>query len=377
MDDRLTIPIARPLLGEHEAEAAARVVRSGWVMQGPEVLAFEREFAAFVGAEHACAVSSGTAALHLALLAVGVGPGDEVVTASHSFVATANSIRLCGGVPVLADVEPGTLNLDIKRVEEALTPRTRAILCVHQLGMPCDLHALAALAARHNIHLVEDAACAAGSEIAWRGAWEPIGRPRGSVACFSFHPRKVITTGDGGMITTNNEAWDHDCRLRRQHGIAVADAPVAVAGMNYRLTDIQAAVGREQLKRLPSLVAIRRALAARYRQRLDGHGLELPVEPAWARSNWQSFCLLLPDGVDETRVARAMAQAGIATRPGIANAHQQPIYAALQHGPLPVSERAAAQGLKQPLYPGKTAAEVDRVCEALLTDLNRRRPADM
>src|SRR3982751_3597846 len=181
-------------------------------MQGPEVAAFEREFAAAVGAAHAIAVSSGTAALELSLRALGVGAGDEVVTVSHSFIATANAVLAVGAHPVFVDVERDTLGMNPALVEAALSPRTKAILCVHQLGMPCDL-----------AQLVEDAACALGSEIEWDDRWERIGRPHGVVACFSFHPRKIITTGDGGMITTNDAALDMKFRLLRQHGMSVSD----------------------------------------------------------------------------------------------------------------------------------------------------------
>ncbi|NJP06948.1 MAG: aminotransferase class I/II-fold pyridoxal phosphate-dependent enzyme, partial [Chloroflexaceae bacterium] len=195
--------MTRPLFGHTEAEAAATAVRSGWVAQGPEVNAFEQEFAAAVGAAAAAvAVSSGTTALHLALLAVGVQPGDEVITVSHSFIATANAIRYCGATPVFVDIEPATFNMDPNWIEPAITERTRAILCVHQIGMPCNLSAIQAIARRHQLPLIEDAACALGSMIDWHGQWQPIGLPHSDIACFSFHPRKIITTGEGGMVTT-------------------------------------------------------------------------------------------------------------------------------------------------------------------------------
>ena len=199
------IPIAKPWIGEPEAEAARRAIMSGWVTQGPEVAGFEQEFAAYVGANYACAVSNCTTALHLALLAVGVQPKDEVITVSHSYIATANSIRYCGAIPVFVDIEPQTYNINPVLIEDAISNRTRAILIVHQMGMPCDLKAILAIAHRYNLPVIEDAACAIGSEILWDGQWEKIGKPHGDIACFSFHPRKVITTGDGGMITTNND----------------------------------------------------------------------------------------------------------------------------------------------------------------------------
>src|ERR1700726_1371032 len=217
------IPIAKPFLGEQEAAAARRVILSGWTTQGPEVAAFEREFAAAVGAPHACAVSSCTTALHLALLAAGVGPGDEVITVSHSYIATANSVRYCGAVPVFVDITADQFNIDPDLIEAAITPLTRAILVVHQIGMPSDLARIVPIAEKHSLPLIEDAACAIGSEILWNGRWERIGKPHGDIACFSFHPRKLLTTGDGGMLTTANPAWDRQFRRWRQHGMSVPD----------------------------------------------------------------------------------------------------------------------------------------------------------
>jgi len=177
------VPVARPHLGQEEVAAAGRAILSGWVTQGPEVAAFEREFGAYVGSPHACAVSSGTTALHLALLAVGVRPGDEVITVSHSYIATANSIRYCGAKPVFVDIDPATFNIDPQKIEPAINPRTRAILCVHQMGMPCDLKAILEIALRRGLPVVEDAACAIGSDTLWQAQWEKIGKPHGDVAC--------------------------------------------------------------------------------------------------------------------------------------------------------------------------------------------------
>lgn len=334
-----SIPIAKPWMDIEEAEAAARPILSGWITQGPEVAAFEREFAAYVGAAHACAVSNCTVALHLALLAVGVRPGDEVITVSHSFIATASSIRYCGATPVFVDIQPATFNIDPVLIERVITKRTRAILCVHQMGMPCDLAAIVEVARRHSLPVIEDAACAIGSEIYWQGTWEKIGKPQGDVACFSFHPRKIITTGDGGMITTSNPEWDRKFRLWRQHGMSATDTArhgasevifesYSMVGYNYRLTDIQAAVGREQLKRLPAIIERRRFLAKRYGRLLAAIGdeLEPPVEPAWARSNWQSYCVRLADGHDQRQVMQLMLDSGIATRRGVMCTHREPAY---------------------------------------------------
>jgi perosamine synthetase len=378
------IPVARPWLGEEEAEAARRVLLSGWVTQGPEVAAFEAEFASYVGAAHACAVSNCTAALHLALKAVGVAPGDDVLTVSHSFIATANSVRYCGARPVFVDIEPDTFNIDPRCVEEAITSRTTAILCVHQVGMPCDLRVLTEIARKRGIPLVEDAACAIGSEVLWQDDWERIGRPHGDIACFSFHPRKLLTTGDGGMITTGSKELDAKCRLWRQHSMEVPDTvrhssskvifeEYGELGYNYRMTDLQAAVGRVQLQKVPEVVRERRRLADMYGDLLR----ELPdvrrqLEPAWARSNWQSYCVRLPTDADQRQTMQRMIDAGISTRRGIMCAHREPAYLSepwTAYADLRHSEEAQDQTIILPLYSGISGDEQEQVVSALATSL--------
>jgi perosamine synthetase len=295
-------------------------------------------------------------------------------------------VRYCGAVPVFVDIEPGTYNIDPGLIEKAVTSRTRAILCVHQMGMPCDLAAITKVAQQHGLPVVEDAACAAGSEILWQGTWERIGKPHGDIACFSFHPRKVITTGDGGMLTTSNKTWDDRFRLLRQHAMSVPDTvrhgasqvifeSYPTVGYNYRMTDIQAAVGREQLKRLPDIVSRRRALGDRYRVLLgDIPGLELPLEPSWARSNWQSYCVRLPDRCDQRAVMQTMLDAGVSTRRGIMCSHREEAYKdnrLLQ--PLPQSEAAQDHCILLPLYVQMTDEDQSRVAAALAEAVNANR----
>ena len=372
------IPIAKPLLDELEGDAARKAVLSGWVTQGPEVRLFELEFASRVGANHACAVSNCTTALHLALLAVGVGAGDEVIVPSHSFVATANAIRYCNAIPVFVDIDPRTFNIDPDRVEEAITSRTRAILAVHQMGMPCDLPALAAIAQRRGVSLIEDAACAAGSQILIAGAWENIGTPVGEIACFSFHPRKVITTGEGGMLTTQHSDLDHAFRRLRQHGMNVSDVvrhgsskvifeDYECVGYNYRMSEMQAAIGRKQIERLSGLVTRRRHLADGYHELLGNlEGLILPFEPEWARSNWQSYCVRLPDWADQKTIMQEMLDNGIATRRGIMCAHREPCYSdEPRRHDLCRSEAAQDHCILLPLYAQMTSDDQLRVAVAL------------
>lgn len=373
------IPVARPWMDEREADAARRAILSGWVTQGPEVAAFEREFAAAVGAEHACAVSSCTTALHLALLACGVAPDDEVVTVSHSFIATANAIRYCGATPVFVDIEPDTFNMDPRQLESAIGGRTRAILAVHQLGMPCDLASILEIARRHTLPVIEDAACAVGSELLWNGRWERVGRPHGTVACFSFHPRKLLSTGDGGMLATKDAALDAKLRLLRQHGMSVPDTvrhqasqvtfeEYPIVGYNYRMTDIQAAIGREQLKRLSAVVARRRHLAARYHDALRGvRGVSVPSEPEWARSNWQSYALRVAPATQRAVMQRLLDE-GISTRRGVMNAHREAAYPPgtwRAAGSLRFSENAQDGSIVLPLFHDLDETDQDRIVQAV------------
>lgn len=364
------IPVMRPWLGEEEAAAAAAAVLSGWVAQGPRVAEFEEAFAQATGTGHAVAVSSCTTALHLALIVAGVGPGDEVVVPSLSFIATANAARYVGAVPVFADVEEGTQNLTPATVEPHLTERTRAVVLVDQAGVPADLVSMRALCDPRGITVIEDAACAAGS--VYRG--RPVGAGA-DLAAFSFHPRKLLTTGEGGMVVTPN--GDVAARLRRlrEHGMDVSAAqrhasrqPVierySEVGFNYRMTDVQAAIGLVQLAKLAELVTRRRTLARRYQHLLAGvGGLRTIQDPGYGTTNYQSFWVMLPEEfpVSRDELLTGLAEAGISARRGIMAAHLEPAYQDQPHATLPVTERLTARSLILPLFHDMTEEEQDRV----------------
>ncbi|WP_284581446.1 DegT/DnrJ/EryC1/StrS family aminotransferase [Streptomyces sp. 2P-4] len=368
------IPVMVPWLGEEEARAAADAVLSGWVAQGPRVADFERAFAERVGAEHGIAVSSCTTALHLALIALDLGPGDEVVVPSLSFIASANAVLYTGARPVFADVEEATGNLTPQTVDAVRTPRTKAVLAVHQGGVPADVHALRAACADWGTALVEDAACGIGATVGGKSVGQGA-----LIAAWSFHPRKVITTGEGGMVTTDDAARAERLRRLREHGMSVSAAqrhassrPVAESylevGYNYRMTDIQAAVGLVQLGRLDAVVARRRALAARYARLLAPiPGLRPVRDPAHGEGNFQSYWVLLAEDfpVGRDALLEALADAGISARRGIMAAHLEPAYAGHTAAPLPVTERISRNSLILPLFHTMTHAQQDRVAAVL------------
>jgi perosamine synthetase len=373
----MQVPFARPYLRGDEGAAVAEVIASGWVSQGPRVREFEKAFAQRMGAADAVATTNCTTALQLALYVSGVGPGDEVIVPSLSFIATANAVWQNGATPVFADIDPHTYNLDFASAERAITSRTKAIMPVHQLGLPADMDPLMALAERHGLTIVEDAACAIGARYKGR----PIGS-LGPLACFSLHPRKVITTGEGGMITVNDAATADRLRKLRQHAMDVSDLARHEAkdvvieayperGWNMRMTDMQAALGLCQLELLDEIRAERRRQAERYTSALERIPcVEPPYDPPYAERTWQSYAFrLLPDApIERTELMRRLLHDGIATRPGVMASHRERAYAdALAE--LPHTDAAARDSMMLPLFAGLTEEQQEYVIDCLSAHL--------
>jgi UDP-4-amino-4,6-dideoxy-N-acetyl-beta-L-altrosamine transaminase len=366
------LPYARQWIGPEDVRAVAEALRSDRLTQGPRVERFERAFARTVGARHAVAVSSGTAGLHAACRAAGLGPGDEAIVPAITFVATANAVRYTGAVPKLCDVDPETATLDVASAERLVGPRTRAILPVDYAGHPCDLQAVRRLARRHGLWVIEDAAHALGAR--YRG--RPVGA-LSDLTVFSFHPVKHITTGEGGMVTTDSAVLAERMRRFRHHGIIPRpdrggpwDYEVRELGCNYRLTDLQCALGASQLRKLGAFVRARRRLAALYRRRLAGlQGVALPVERPWARHSYHLFPIRLK--ADRRRVFEVLRRRRIGVQVHYIPLHHHPLYREPARR-FPGAERFYRSVLSLPLFPEMRRSDVERVVDALRGALRRR-----
>ena len=376
------IPIAKPYLTEEEAQAAYDTILTGWITQGPKVQEFEEKFSAYTGAKYAVAVSNCTTALHLSMIVAGLGPRDEVICPSMSYIATANAIKYVGAIPVFAEVQPETYNLDPIDVEKKITENTKAILVVHQIGMPADINTFKALCNKYKLKLIEDAACAAGS--AYKGS--KIGS-HSELVCFSFHPRKVISTGDGGMITTNREDYYNRLKLLRQHAMSVNDRVRHEAskvifedhievGYNYRMTDIQAAVGIKQLEKLNWIVEERRKIAAAYNKAFkDIDCIRVPLEEEGYFSNYQSYSIYLKDScpVNRNSLMQDLLDKGIASRRGIMTSHRETAYKNISKTiSLPVSEDLQDSSIILPLYVPMKEEQINYVIDSFISKVEQK-----
>jgi perosamine synthetase len=372
------IQIASPSFSEEEFQALREPLEAGWLTQGPKVAAFEKAFAERHGATHAIATTSCTTALHLALASLGIGPGDEVIVPSFTWVATANVVLYCGATPVFADVDRETFNIDIAHAHSLVSPRTKAIIPVHLFGLCADIDALKARLPGH-IAIVEDAACAAGAFYRGRSAGT-----LGHAAAFSFHPRKAITTGEGGMLTTDDSKLAEIATTLRNHGASMSEEErhagakpyllpdFNVLGFNYRMTDLQAAVGIVQLGKLDGFVEFRRGWAAWYREALGDLGwLSLPQEPEGGVHAWQAFVATVdPNSAPMPRddLMEFLQAQGIATRPGTHAIHTLGYYRSrygFEPEDLPGSAYCARQTLALPLHSQMTEADFDYIAKAV------------
>jgi perosamine synthetase len=356
------IRLAKPYLGKEEMAEISSVVENGYLSQGPKIAEFEKALADYLALKHAIAVGSGTAALHLTVLALGLNQNDEVIVPDFSFPATANAVALAGATPVLCDVQLTTFNIDPDEVIRLITPSTKAIMPVHQFGLAADMDAIVRIAKERGLIIIEDAACALGAE--YRG--QKCGT-FGAASCFSFHPRKVITTGEGGVVVTNDDAIAGRVRSLRNHGNLDGDFPLL--GYNYRISDINAAVGVAQMRRLPTLIEKRRELAGLYDQGLSSvPGLIVPKYPEDAVHTYQSYVVRLKDKFARDRIRKALYEKGIEAGIGTYAIHQSHYYKqvfGIKGDRLLRSASAYEQTLALPLYPEMTSDDVEHVCANL------------
>ena len=371
----MNIPITKPYFDGTEAESVKNIINGGWIAQGNETKKFEDQLTAYTGAHHAVVVSSGTTALHLALTAHDIGPRDEVIIPSFSFIATANAVVHTGARPVFVDINPSTYNIDPQHIENAITPETKAIMPVHQVGVPSDMDMISAIARNHKLLIIEDAACALGSQYKEK----PIGNSE-NLCCFSFHPRKIITTGEGGAVLTNDEKMYKTLALLRNHGMSVQPQErhtlgtilfedYLKRGYNYKITDIQSAIGILQMDKLDEIIRNRRKLAQRYDAALKGSKIFIiPQVPHNCESNYQTYLVRIKDESELSRneILLCLNNKGIGAKQGIQSIHKEKAYyEEYRDIKLPETEKATAQTVALPLFPGLTFEEQDFIIDVL------------
>lgn len=346
------IPLMSPNITEQDIEAVAEVLRSGMLVQGKNVAALENEVAAYLKVKNAVAVSNGTATLHLALIALGIGAGDEVIVPAFSYIATANVVEIVGAKCVFVDVERETYNIDVSQIERVITPKTKAIIPVHEFGLACDISALMKIAEKHKLILIEDAACALGAK-----ENKKFVGTFGNVGSFSLHPRKAVTSGEGGLLTTDDDELAEKFRILRNHGIKMIDGKMTfvAAGFNYRMTDFQAALVRGQLTQLNETIAKRNELAEIYFEELKNvQGISLPLIPEGKNHAWQTFHITLDERFDRDKIVIELKNRGIGTNYGAQCIPFQTYYVEKYNlncqKESPNALRAFEKGLALPIY---------------------------
>jgi dTDP-4-amino-4,6-dideoxygalactose transaminase len=355
------IPIARPVMGDEEIVAVVSVLESGQLAQGSVVAEFEEAFAAYCGVKHAIATSNGTTALHVAVLAHEIGPGDEVITVPFTFIASANSVLYAGARPVFVDIDPMSYNIDPDLIEAAITPRTKAIMPVHLFGNPADMTRIMEIAERHGLIVIEDAAQAHGADIGGKraGSW--------TTGCFSFYPTKNITTGEGGIITTDDDRVAERARLIRSHGMRVRYYH-EMLGFNFRMTNIHAAIGKAQLPKLETFNERRIANAEFLSANLPGDKVAVPQVTPGTRHVFHQYTVRVLPPYDRDTVRKQLAEAGVGTEVYYpVPVHQQQLYEELGYSPsgFPVSEEAALQVLSLPVHPSLTEEDLQTIVGAV------------
>jgi perosamine synthetase len=359
------VPLTIPSIKQSDIDNVVSVLRSGKLVQGPQVEMLEAAVASYVGVKHAVAVSNGTATLHLALLSLGIGPGDEVIVPAFSYVATANVVELVGAKPIFVDICLGTFNIDASLLENAISDKTKAIIPVHEFGYPADMETILNIANKYSIPIIEDAACALGSE--YRG--EKVGS-LGLIGSFSLHPRKAITSGEGGLITTNNDEIDKFFRCQRNHGIQKNDTGIdfASAGFNYRMTDIQAALVMGQLERIGNITEKRDQFAERYNKNINNSCITKPSMPVAGKTSWQSYHIMLEEGINQNQFISYLRKLEIEANYGAQCIPVQKFYAAkylYSNAQFPNAYKAYTQGVVLPLFDQMSEIQCDFVIQSV------------